>query len=77
MSEKDDPYHDLPIPELLRRAQEAIKAGWNVYFKFTCEKCGSRQTFDKPNVFYKKGQCEECGHITEIEKGGFLVVGTF
>lgn len=65
--------NDLPIPELLKRAHIAIGNGWVVHFKWTCENCGSRQTFEMPNVFYVKGKCEECGYVTEIKKGGFMV----
>jgi hypothetical protein len=25
---------------------------------------------DVPNVFYKTGRCEECGHITNIKEDG-------
>jgi len=68
-------YGDLTINELLERARMWIEAGWTVYFKFTCEKCGSRRTFTEPNTIYEYGKCEECGHITRIKKGGFMVVG--
>lgn len=25
---------------------------------------------DEPNVLYKSGSCDKCGHITDIEKQG-------
>jgi len=67
-------YHDLPINELVRKAEELVEMGILVFFKWTCEKCGSRQTFPEPNTLYKNGKCEECKHITVIEKGGFLTI---
>jgi len=70
-------YGDLPIPELLDRAQMWLESGWTLFFKWTCEKCGSRQTFTKPNTLYEYGKCEECGHVTKIKKGGFMVVQLF
>lgn len=63
---------DLPVRELLERADKAIESGAIVFFKFTCEKCGARQTFEEPNTFFISGKCEECGHITEIHEGGFM-----
>lgn len=65
---------DLSVYELIQRADEAANDGFVVFIKFTCENCGSRQTFDTPNAFFRSGQCEECGHITVIKKGGMLVV---
>jgi hypothetical protein len=63
-------YNDYPVQDCLRDANKLIERGAMVYQKFTCDKCGSRQTIDIPNTFYAKGQCEECSHITDIEKKG-------
>lgn len=65
---------DLPIDELLRRADKVIEAGGTIFFKFTCENCGARQGFEEANTVFLKGECEECGHVTEIKKGGFMAV---
>lgn len=61
---------DYPIRECMEVADRLIGLGATVYQKFTCEKCRSRQTIDTPNTFYATGQCEECKHITDIEKRG-------
>lgn len=65
----DTPYTG-PIPDHLRsmfeRADDLIRSGAAVYFKFTCAKCGARQTFEDQNKFYKSGRCEECSHITDL-----------
>jgi hypothetical protein len=61
---------DHPIHECMRSAQELIDQGHEIYQKFTCEKCGSRQTIDERNVFYATGKCEECKHITNMRLRG-------
>jgi len=69
-----DKYNDLPWDELLESANKHIAGGAELYQKFTCEKCGARQTMSAPNTFYQEGQCEECAHITDLVKrgGGFM-----
>ena len=68
--------NDIPVQECLKIADKLIREGHQVHQKFTCSKCQSRQTIDIPDTFYAKGQCEECSHITDIEKKGcgFLVI---
>jgi hypothetical protein len=63
-------FNDYPFNEVCRTAEEKMQQGFDVYQKFTCAKCGSRQTIDTPNIFHKLGRCEECKHITNIEKRG-------
>ena len=66
---------DLPRDELLAKAEEVLRTIPNskVYFKFSCQNCGSRQTFSEPNKLFESGKCEECGHVTIIKEGGFLL----
>lgn len=61
---------DYPMMDCVKTADDLIKKGHQVFQKFTCEMCGSRQTIDEPNVFYTSGTCEECKHTTDIEKKG-------
>jgi hypothetical protein len=61
---------DFPLSEILREAERLINAGVDVYQKFTCQNCGERLAMEEPNVFYKSGRCDKCGHITNIEKTG-------
>jgi transcription elongation factor Elf1 len=61
---------DHPIHDCIKTASELISQGHEIYQKFTCDKCGSRQTIDEPNKFYATGQCEECGHITDMRIKG-------
>jgi hypothetical protein len=63
-------YNDYPFYEVAEKAGELIRAGADVYQKFTCQKCGNRLTMEEPNIFYREGSCDNCGHITDIEKTG-------
>jgi len=65
-------YNDHPLADCLKMVDEIRSKDpkANAYQKFTCEKCGSRQTIDEPNTFYTSGSCEECKHITDIAKRG-------
>lgn len=73
MDERDGPFEDVAL-----KANELVKAGATVFFKFTCIHCGSRQTFDVPNSLYEEGECEECKGITNLREHGcgFLMVVT-
>lgn len=61
---------DIPWDDLLEQANAAIAGGATVYQKFTCAGCGARQTIESANVFHRAGQCEECGHITDLVRAG-------
>jgi hypothetical protein len=65
MNEHKD-YSILECVEMAERLPpEAI-----FHQKFTCTKCGARQTMAQPDTFFVEGSCEECGHITNINKAG-------
>jgi hypothetical protein len=59
-------YHDFPFFDVAAKAQEMMNAGHTIHQKFTCTGCGSRQTIGEANKFFTKGQCEECGAVTNI-----------
>lgn len=61
---------DHPLEDVVKAAEAQAANGHSCFQKFTCEKCGSRQTMETPNVFYTSGSCEECGHVTDIKKKG-------
>ena len=63
-------YHDYPFHECAAEANKLVMQGFDVYQKYTCANCGSRQTFEEANTFHTQGRCEECGHITDIAKQG-------
>ena len=79
MSIKHPPLEgDLPREELIKKAQEAIgpKGQWpgaTLNFKYSCEHCGARVCLQEPNTLYEEGICCECGKLTKIEFGGFMV----
>jgi hypothetical protein len=59
-----------PWDEVAANVKEKIKQGHLCYQQFNCEHCGTKQTMDQPNKFYKLGECEECHKITDIYKNG-------
>ncbi len=67
--------NDLPRQELLQAAQNILDdcPGSCVHFKFTCDHCGERCTFETPNVLYQMGECVKCGKTTVVRRGGFLL----
>lgn len=69
---------DYPLSIIVEQADQILAKNptAELYQKFTCGNCGSRQTMDRPNSFYREGSCEECGHITSITHCGFIVVVT-
>lgn len=61
---------NYPLEECVRKAQTYINKGAKVYQKFTCANCGQRLTMDVPNTFYETGDCDKCGHVTDIKADG-------
>ena len=61
---------DFPFETIVEAVGKHADKGEDCYQKFSCSKCGSRQTMDEPNVLYTHGKCEECGHITDITVTG-------
>lgn len=69
-----DKPKDFPLLECAKKAEEHLATGRaNVYQKWTCGYCGSRQTMEEANIFYKRGRCEECQQITEIVNCNYLL----
>ena len=70
---------DWTLEEWNRQASRLIGLGGQVWAKFTCDGCGSRQTDEKPNQVCTGGySCEACGHMSFPTKFGMrlvLVVG--
>jgi len=65
---KESTDHPFSVIEAAVKVHAA--AGRLCYQKYTCEKCKQRLTMEEPNVLYKTGSCETCGHVTDIEKQG-------
>lgn len=67
---------DLSVGELIPRMEKLINQGFQVFVKFNCQYCGSRQTSDTPNTFFTEGYyCEECGRLSKPETFGFAIIG--
>lgn len=67
-------YNDLPRAEAIQQAEELARQGWTVHFKFTCANCGERVVLQDPNTLYERGECCICGHDTELERVGFMLM---
>lgn len=68
---------DLSRDELEKRANQVLsmypRGSAMIYFKFTCEHCGERCTFQKANHLFENGECHKCGKETPIKFGGFML----
>ncbi len=65
-----------PFMECVEAAVKILESGGTVFQEFNCSGCGAKQIMGEPNRFYKTATCEECGHVTDIEKDGcnYLVI---
>jgi hypothetical protein len=60
----------FPFYEVARNAEQKMEKGFTINQQFVCKWCGTKQTMDRPNVFFEKGRCEECGRITDLRLAG-------
>ena len=69
--------NDYPLQDCADAAEKLVADGCQVFQKFTCTKCGSRQTMAEPNKFFTSGACEECGAVTDIAAKGcnYVIIG--
>ena len=66
---------DHPVEEVLANMSKLALTGAKCYVKYTCGKCGSRQTSDEANTWHVDGYiCEECGFLTRPTGINFLMV---
>lgn len=66
---KTSDTNEVLSPHLEGVVQQALIAtskGAAVHFQWTCLHCGARQTFEKPNVLHKRGQCEKCNGVSDL-----------
>jgi hypothetical protein len=69
-------YNDHPIDECAKAAEKLIRAGCDVYQKWTCGKCGERVMANLANHWTEQGHHEEksdgnpCGYITDLRVTG-------
>ncbi len=69
---------DYSRAEILTLADAAIRKYGGpkraeVFFKFSCQQCGERCTFNEPNVLWEVGECHACGSKTVVERAGFAL----
>lgn len=64
------PPTDHPFAEIVEAVDRHVSQGRKCFQKFTCAKCKQRLTMEEPNILYKAGHCDNCGHVTDIEKQG-------
>jgi len=67
-----------PRAEIERLARQAIQLNGGptlarVFYKFTCDSCGSREVAPEPNVLPDEGVCVVCGSTTKILGAGFML----
>ena len=74
MQLQDKTYEDKTYEELLPQMEEILEAGGTFWGKFSCQNCGSRQTFGQKNTLFTRGKCEECGNITHLDRWGLVVM---
>lgn len=68
-------YKDLPVEQFIKEMDRLIQQGFNVFVKFTCQHCGSRQTDASPNCLFTEGYtCEECKKVSYPDKFGMMVM---
>jgi len=60
----------FPFNECVTQATQAMKQGFTVHQQWNCAHCGVKQTMGESNAFFTKGNCEECGKLTDIRKNG-------
>lgn len=65
---------DQKFEELEPKLLEVLATGGTFWGKFTCEDCGSRQTFEQKEKLFTSGICEECGHETQLSRWGFIAL---
>jgi DNA-directed RNA polymerase subunit RPC12/RpoP len=66
---------NLRRKELLTHARQTLRLfpRARVFFKYTCQKCGTRVTFKEPNQLFERGECHQCGHEQPVTEGGYLL----
>lgn len=66
------PFHDVAA-----QAAVTMAKGATIHQQWSCAHCGTKQTMEIPDKFFKLGKCEECGKETDIEKDGCNYMARF
>lgn len=67
---------DSYVLDVLSKANEYIKNGGKIFFKWTCKSCGERATSSESNGLHHSYSHDECGYTTKTIEGdlGFLLI---
>ena len=66
---------DVSPEQLVKDMERLISQGFDVFIKFTCNHCGSRQTCPSSNVLFTEGYtCEECKKVSYPKKFGMMAM---
>lgn len=57
----------------LQRAEAWAQQGFDVWFKFSCARCGQVVVLNEKNTLYEYGECCLCGHENKLDMVGFMV----
>lgn len=84
MAEQDGKLHkhDLSRRQIMRAAKVAMMNAQRqtphgevyVLFRYSCEKCGTRCTFNDKNRLPLTGQCFRCGYVQNVKRAGFMLM---
>jgi hypothetical protein len=66
-----------PFDKVAKNAAMWMSRGVTIHQQFNCEHCGTKQTMEKPNIFFEKGTCQECSKVTDIKKNGCNYMARF
>lgn len=72
-------YADFPLDECAaqakQRTEEIERTGGrcDIFQKWSCQHCGSRQTMERKNMFFRSGTCEACGLTSVITKCNYMM----
>lgn len=67
-----------PWHEVSRNFLRQVKAGRIGFQTWNCDECGAKESMAQSNALYWEGECENCGHVTDLRRKGFnftLIVG--
>lgn len=66
-------YRDIrhhPFEQVRDNFAKKVGEGGMALQAWTCDGCGAIQRMSQINGFYTEGQCENCGHVTNLVRKG-------
>lgn len=59
-----------PWAKVALNVERIVAEGGIILQSWTCDKCGAVQRIGEANGFYIEGECENCGHVTNLKVKG-------